>query len=355
MGKYSNIVLTEEDKILGSLKAFSLDVGSLRPLVSGMKYALPPKQDKSLFRDFKWAEKLKEEIAEKGGVFSVRDSADFLFNNVVGLSKQTAFEYAFRFGELNAEKVQQFFDGFQDFANGTEYSPTIVFGGDGKPVDFFPFLYRSVGGQNEKYPTVISAQEAFYDRKDRERIFGDKKRKLIAVIKKTDDKLKKRAQIISGKEKDCADMEKLRLFGELLLAYSYKIKQGEKDAEVENYYDGERAYVDALYAEVEIADDVRLLTEVEEELKKAGMIKAEKEKKKKTVKQTFITYETDGYTIRVGKNNVSNDELTFSSEGGSLWLHVKDYHSAHVVVGYRGEEFPEKVIKTACEICAYYS
>ena len=47
--------------------------------------------------------------------------------------------------------------------------------------------------------------------------------------------------------------------------------------------------------------------------------------------------------------------LTFSSEGGDVWLHVKGYQSAHVLIATGGKTPPEDVTVKAAEICAYYS
>ena len=66
MGKYSNVVLSENDKIIGSLKSFNLSLDSLRPLVSGMNYTLPPKQDKFLPDDPKLITALDEKSEEDG-------------------------------------------------------------------------------------------------------------------------------------------------------------------------------------------------------------------------------------------------------------------------------------------------
>ena len=59
--------------------------------------------------------------------------------------------------------------------------------------------------------------------------------------------------------------------------------------------------------------------------------------------------------ILVGRNNLQNDRLTLSSERNDMFLHTKDYHSAHVIIKSMGREIPDKVIEYAAEICAYYS
>ncbi|HYG37176.1 MAG TPA: NFACT RNA binding domain-containing protein [Cytophagales bacterium] len=67
--------------------------------------------------------------------------------------------------------------------------------------------------------------------------------------------------------------------------------------------------------------------------------------------------EYEGFTIFVGKNAKSNDELlqnhTFKDD---LWLHAKDVTGSHVILKYKsGNNFPVHVIERAAEIAAYNS
>ena len=100
-------------------------------------------------------------------------------------------------------------------------------------------------------------------------------------------------------------------------------------------------------------DDYR---DIKEELVLSGILKAEKSKRteKKRVSE-YLSFEYLGFKIFAGKNNVQNDRLTFSSHGGDIWLHVKNYRSSHVIIKTDGKEPPEAVLLTAAEIAAYYS
>ena len=57
----------------------------------------------------------------------------------------------------------------------------------------------------------------------------------------------------------------------------------------------------------------------------------------------------------MGRNNAENDRLTFSARENDLWLHVKDYHSSHVIIESKKGTVSEKAIVFGAEICAYYS
>lgn len=402
MGKYSNIVLTEGDKILGSMKAFNLDISSLRPLTAGMSYKLPPKQDKFYYNEVGLIEKLKDVLDEKKSLIS-DEFSEFIFNNVIGFSKPTAIEVAYNFiekhGEISAQNYQELPNFLESFWLDDKGQACIKISTEGKPLDFYPFDYKTATGSTDFYADILTAQETFYDKKENARVLLDSKRKLLSIIKKQEDKLKKREEIIAKKERDCRDMEKDKINGELIISNLYRILEGDKFAVVENFYDDmkvvkipldvnlspsknaetyfkrynkkkrtlsalipqkeelqkEKEYVLSLKAQCEIADSLLDYAIIEEELKKNGFIKGVKEKNKKQQKTKFTTYDFNGYKIKVGKNNLQNDELTFSSAPQSAWLHVKDYHSSHVVIEYDGRPFSDEVILVACEICAYYS
>ena len=51
----------------------------------------------------------------------------------------------------------------------------------------------------------------------------------------------------------------------------------------------------------------------------------------------FTTFSVSDYTIYVGRNNKSNDLLTFDyAKKDDLWLHVKDAPGSHVVIKKQG-------------------
>ncbi|MFQ5431549.1 MAG: NFACT RNA binding domain-containing protein [Nitrospinota bacterium] len=64
----------------------------------------------------------------------------------------------------------------------------------------------------------------------------------------------------------------------------------------------------------------------------------------------------DGFEIRVGKNNLSNDELVRSSNGNDLWFHLRDFPGSHVVVRAGGRrELPQSTIMEAANLALKYS
>jgi len=83
----------------------------------------------------------------------------------------------------------------------------------------------------------------------------------------------------------------------------------------------------------------------------------EKKAKKKgaTTGRRFRT--SDGFEVMVGKSDRENDELTFrTARPADIWLHAADYPGSHVVIRNpaRGE-VPQRSIAEAAELAAFYS
>lgn len=61
----------------------------------------------------------------------------------------------------------------------------------------------------------------------------------------------------------------------------------------------------------------------------------------------------DGFKVLIGKNNIQNDALVKSSNGGWLWLHTQKIHGSHGVI--QGENVPQDTINRVAAFVAHYS
>ena len=163
MGKYSNLILTENGVILGALKTTSLDDAVRRMIFPGVKYVLPAPQDKA-------------DPSDEGALRAVlqspmEDLGRFLFTRVAGLAPSTAEQIAasYKGGDL-CDHVRTFL--FSD-----DISPCVL-ERNGAPVDFYA---RAVAGAT-RYPTLSAAQSAYYDKK-RTVAERDRKREMEREIK----------------------------------------------------------------------------------------------------------------------------------------------------------------------------
>lgn len=394
MGRYSNVILTENGKVLGHNRGVNFFDNGVRPLIVGRDYSFPPSGDKKIPSD--------ESLIDYFNAFDENSGetlAAHLFNGVQGLASDTAEEIAKRYRENNPVfSPRSFFEFLNAFIYDATASPCVIFR-DGAVKDVCAFRYSVISGEAKVFPSLIEAEEFFFKEKERVKSFKEGRDRVVAITSAALKKAKKRLAVIQARLSDAEDGEKDRIKGELILSNIYKIKQGDGDCTVFNYYDNtetvipldktlspaknaekyykkynkskrtlvaqipqkeaaeaEIAYLSAVLDEIALAENASEVTLIAEELNAAGYITKQKhDEKRRKERVKFRNYLCDGFKIIVGRNNVENDELTFSAKGGDLWLHAKDYHSSHAIIETENREPPQKVLLTAAEICAYYS
>ncbi len=379
MGKYSNLILTENCVILGALKTTSLDENTKRMIFSGVKYAFPLPQDKTDPFDLP---ALRACLANCTG-----DRADFLFTHVRGLAPTTAQTIAD--GYTGGDFAQY----VHDFIASDEISPRLI-ERNGTAVDF-----AARGKVGIPFATLSEAQSEFYRRKRIEKRFDGLRRKLLSVLQTAQRKQEKQLQQNLEKQLSCEGAEENRVKGELLTANLYALARGQKTCEVEDWNTGKRVkipldprlspaenaqayykkyrkqrrtveilrprekelrdeitYLESLTALVGSAKEEDDLKSVEEEMLSVGLLEFPKEKKKAARPSIpFRTYECRGMRVYAGRNNLQNDALLRQSAPEDIWLHAQRYHSCHVVIKSSGKAVPDEVLSLAAGVCALYS
>ncbi len=398
MGRYSNLFLTQDGKLLAGNRGVNVAGDFLRPLFVGKPYIFPPTQDKFEPSDNGLIQKLME-YSENDGAFY-----EFLCANVQGISQDTAKEVVYLFTKkekeflLNPQKhAQEFFKFFNDFLFEQTPNPCLLKVDSGVK-DFFLFPYESKSGEYIFCEKLYLAEKTYFQNKTKQNKYKTLFERLNSCINNAYKKANKKLQAICSREKDAQSLLENQLFGELITANIYKIKKGDKKVVLNNYYTGEdveilldenlspsqnanlyykrynkqkRAlvslqpqkelikseadYLSSLKEQLSLCETIDDLELLEEEVLDYGLIKRAHQVKKKTVKNPFRIYEYNGAEIRVGRNNFENELLLDQSDKQFVWLHAKDYHSAHVIIRQKAEQVSEETIKVSAEICAYYS
>ncbi len=394
MGRYSNIILTENGKILGGNRGINMFDNGVRPLIVGLPYVFPPVGDKKVPSD--------KSLIEYFNAFSGGSFSEYICKGVQGIAFSTAVEIENDY--LNSGKAiggsfgKDFFDFFNDYLFNAKIQPCVtVDNGALKDVSVFP--YKKITGEKTFFDKLYLAEEYYFNEKETAKKYASKKERLTSLVNTAIKKAKKRITAISSKERDAMSAEDNRIKGELILANIYKIKQGDKLVELDNYYDGttlkvelderlspaknsenyykkynkqkrtltalipqkqqaesELNYYLSVLDEISIAEDILELGFIAKELEQVGILKKQNQTKRKKQEEIIgNTYIVNGFIVRAGRNNVENDKITFSAKSKDVWLHAKDYHSSHVIIETAGKTVPEQVIKVGAEICAYYS
>ena len=394
MGRYSNIILTENGKILGGNRGINMFDDGVRPLIVGKEYVFPPVGEKRLPSNV--------ELIDIFDKIDVDNIAECVCKNVQGIALSTAKEIQKDFGLKNSDCVTNFgyrlFDFLQNYLYRTPKKPCVIIE-DNQVKDVCVYPYQTIEGQIKEFDSLFCAEEFYFNDKERIKTFNNKRERLNAITNTAIKKARKRLVAITGKEKEALSAEENRIKGELILANIYKFHGGETECFLDNYYDGtkikisldsrisasknaeayykkynkqkrtlialapqkeqaekELNYFISVLDEVMLSENIEELALVQAELENYGLIFEKKQTSKKKEIQSFChEYIIDGFVLLVGRNNTENDKLTFTAKPNDIWVHVKEQHSSHVIIRSEGENVPEEVIRRACEISAYYS
>ncbi len=393
MGRYSNIILTENGKVLGGNRGVNFFDNGVRPLIVGRDYTLPPQGDKKV----PWDENLVQ-------IFNARRQekiSEIITSSIQGIASSTAEEIEFEYLKNNGEKAdfgKGLFDTLNHFVSNREKRPCVILN-EGSVSQVCAFPYAKIQGERVFFVKLYLAEEFYFSAKLKEKKKRELTERLSSVVNTAEKKIRKRLSAILSRERDAEKAEENRLFGELILANIYKIRQGEEKVVLDNYYDGskveirldknlspsknaenyykkynkqkralemlaiqrtqaeeEMRYIVSVKEEIALCEGIDDLVCVKEELILESILKEQnRPSKRKEEKAKFRRYEIEGFKVLVGRNNTENDEVTLSAKGSDIWVHSKDYHSAHAIIETRGRKTPLSVIEKVASICGYYS
>ena len=385
MGRYSNIILTDSTKRIISCCKQMPFLDSSRQIMAGVLYEPPATNGKfSIFSDEISSIESKQ----------IGDIKAYACEYLMGFSTQTLTEIIYRAesaqGNTNAKK---FYNAVYAM-NNTPIEPCF------NDKDFFVFPYKSIDCQYTKADGISDAiEKSLLTREQSLRIKG-KSKYVVSALKNALNRTEKKIALQTQKLFECQKADTYKLYGDLLLINSHqKVKNADKII-VNNVYDANSAEIEipldntknltqnsqeyykkytklkrtAQNVETMLDENKRLLASLQNVKRELDEARTEAEiddikteavllgltpktntvnKKQKTVSSPH-RYSFDGFDIIVGKNNVQNDKLTFSdSKKSYTWLHVKNYHGSHVVIG---SDAPSKeAIVFAAELAAYYS
>ncbi|MBQ7353121.1 MAG: NFACT family protein [Clostridia bacterium] len=410
MGKYSNIILTDNNKkILALLKTVDFTTSKERQLLVGMKYELPPKQDKL---DTDTLTESQFLLAYDRTPYSM-SIAKFITSNFTGIAISTARQIAYKCckdadGILENVEKQTLCQAFFEIINSIKLNiarPYLVLNENGEPVEFsytplnfFGKMYESV--LLESFGELI---DKYFSKKSNNERIKQKSSDIFRLLVNAENRINKKIALQSEELFECESMDKYRIMADLITANLYMIKSGVPYVEVINYYDDEmktiripldikfspsqnaqryyKKYSKLKKAKIELAKQIELskreldyiasvldsltraelesdLNQIRDELYHSGYASKMKnyniQKGQVPKPLKFIT--SGGYTVLCGKNNVQNDYITTKlAEKTDWWFHVKNMAGSHVLMQCTKEEPSEIDFTEAAEIAAFYS
>lgn len=73
------------------------------------------------------------------------------------------------------------------------------------------------------------------------------------------------------------------------------------------------------------------------------------------IKDIFIEENNNKYDILIGKNALGNDYIIKMSHPESLWMHINNVPSAHVILQSKGDIIPKRYINQVASILFEYT
>ena len=381
MGRYSNLVLVQNGKIIDALKRVDFEDSDVRQLLPACE------------RDLPVADALNKTVAGVGPVVC-REAAWRAFDGEHLLANEL--------DDAQKRKLMAAIDELKELHHNGG-CPCSVTAPDGKPVEFTFFRPLQYGDTYiiKEWPSFNALLEGYYAEKDRAERLRTKSKELHKAVHNMYERAVRKQAARQEELAASGKSEKLRLYGELLSANLYLAQKGMKSLTVPNWYDegkevtipldlrfspsqnaqnffknykkkqtaarmlvdllaeGEKeiAYLETVLYEVETAAGEAALNEIRAELKSQGYLKYYKQRDKRQKPADFLRFtSSDGFEILVGRNNAQNDKLTLhTARGKDLWFHVQKAPGSHVVVMSRGEDIPDTTRQEAAELAVIYS
>ncbi len=412
MGRHSNIILVNnEGRIIDSIKRIDESMSSVREILPGGLYELPPVQSKTALLDWE-----TENDIEFLGTQKV-DKA--IISQIAGISPLTAREMVYSvFGTTDvlsdAVNINRYamlkleINKLKSRTENNDFTPCMIEDTQtGKLVEFsaIPIEQYEILAKVVKYDSMSELVDEFYYKRDVAERMRQKTADLVKVLNNHAERIAKKMSILRATLSDAEKMDTYREYADLITANIYRIQEGHKSVELENYFDEnmgtvkitldpslspsqnaqkyykkynksktalkeaqkqleqsaeELEYIESTLAMVETADRLEDVSAIRRELASQGYIKKStnaqrKQKAEQSKPMHFVS--SDGFDIYVGRNNTQNDYLTLKLANSSdLWFHTKDIHGSHTVIKLGlDKDVPKQTILEAAALAAYYS
>ena len=415
MGKYSNIIFTDgEGKIISALKTVDFTTSAQRQVLPGMRYELPPAQDKDNPLTV-----TRERFHELYAAESPDKPLDkFILSRFCGISATVAREMvmlATRHTDTpvryaTAEETWRGFDAVISRIREGNYAPTMVFDGkDAVEYAFCPLTHYTAPAETRPYQTASEMLDDYFATRDKESRIRQRAADVLRLLTHAESRIKKKLDIQRSELVDCEKADIYKKYGDMITANMWALQRGMKQAEITDYecWDDEKGeygtviielderltpsanaqkyykkYTKARNAKVELARQIKLgeaelayiytvfdaltraetandLAEIRDELYRSGYasrMKGYAAPKKQPAPTVAKFKTTNGFLVYCGKNNLQNEHITHKlADRNDYWFHAKGVPGSHVVLVTDGVEPDVQDFTDAACIAAHYS
>lgn len=389
MGKYSNVILIDNDKIIDSMKHVTNVMSSVREVLPNKKYVIPSSLGKLNFLETSF-EDFSSSLGKENSITASIPS------KYVGISKSFIQGICLTFNinenEITNSNLEKIYESINDILTCIQNNKIDIH----KTSNGKDFYLTTSSIQNDNYSFVL---DDFYSSKESISILKNAKQSIEREVNSQLSKINKKLSIAIETLNEQSNLEKYKQYGELISSNIYRMKIGMKELETENFYNNNEIvkipliinrtpsqnaqlyfkkytklktaisyalenkslyekdinYLESVLYNLEEAQSLKEVDDIREELVLSGIIKKKgKRNKHQDAPSEPFRYEKDGIEILVGRNNIQNDRLTFKiAKKTDTWLHVKNIHGSHVII--RANDIPNDVLLYAAKLAAKHS
>ncbi len=413
MGKYSNMMFTDErDKIVAVLRPVDFSTSSVRQVLPGMTYELPPAQDKT---DPTTVDRAAFATAYATAPVG-RPCHKWILETYLGISAAVAREMVYlatgdvdtAIGACEAETLWRGFDAVMARIRERDFAPTLYMDGE-RPVEYSFMPLTQYGAS---YTAVTGGAGDILDRyfatRDRETRVKQHAADVLHILTSAESRLHKKLDLQRGELADCERGAEYKKMGDLITANLYMLERGMTEVTLTDYEDyreedgsygectvtldsrlsptanaqvyykrynkskkareeltrqialgeTELAYIYSVFDALTHAETDADLTEIRDELYRSGYASRMKQYREHKAKNPTVAHFIlpSGRRVLCGKNNDQNEYITHKlADRNDYWFHAKGVPGSHVVLETNGEEPSDEDFTLAAEIAAHFS
>ena len=394
MGKHSNIILlNENNNIIDSMRHLDISSGSIRDILPARKYILPNMDKKDIYKTSK--DDFINSIDINNNISSE------ISNKYAGISNTFINTHI----DSNKDnKLELIYDKIFYILNNLSSNKTSCI----KLLEKDYTISDKVSDENLQTNFFI---DDFYNKKEENESILEYRNSLLKLVLTALKKISNKISNINAKLKECEDMDKYRIYGELITSNLYTLNKIEKQDSITlpNYYDNnenikipldsnysisnnakryfkkyhklkntleivttqkkqaekELEYLESIVYELENSFSISELDEIYTEIcendifkinSKANVKKNKINKRKANDVYEPLIYIVDGFTLYVGKNNKQNDYIsTKLGKNEDYWFHTKEIRGSHCLLKCNGNKVKDSTILACAQIAAYHS
>lgn len=405
MGKHSNIIFVNEGTISDSIKHVNSIMSSVRQVLPGKEYFIPHTSEKLNPLN------VEKEVFFKTVFSKPMSLSKAIYTSFTGISPTIAENICYE-GKFDSSMpanvlehgdqniVWMYFYQLINKVKNCDFIPTI-YEKNGKPEEYGVTILSTYSDcTTTSFESISTLLETYYSKKNLYTRMRQKSVDLRKIVTNALERDNKKYNIQLKQLKDTEKKDKFKEYGDLLTTYGYSIKEGSKEFETVNYYNGKTVkitldptispienakkyfnkysklkrtsealetiivetknsidYLESINVAIDMATTEDDLKAINEELVQTGFIKKKHTNKKpKNNSKPLHFISSDGFDMYVGKNNIQNEHLTFKvATGNDWWFHSKSFPGSHVIVKCNNQELPDNTFEEAARLAAFYS